>query len=161
MKLTKSFALLLLVTPVPLIAGCYPRPHAFYRSQEFAGKLVNGESPVTNATILVSNSRGDNGNYCNNVIATGTTDDAGGFRIQPVKEVHFFASLLNPPDRIYQGTAICFRVNNHEILGTVIVSSTDRATSHTMFCDLNQPPRMFKQGFVMPPEEWGICTDSI
>jgi hypothetical protein len=152
-------SLLFLVSAVPLISACYPRLHEYYSSQEYVGTLSIGSTPVANATVLISNSRGDKGSYCDNVIAKGATDEAGSFRIQSVKSLHIFASILNPPEQIFQGTAVCFRVNDRESLGAVIVSRTDRPISHALSCNLGAPRREFKQAFKMPPDEQGICTN--
>ncbi len=142
------------------LMACYPRPHEFYRSQDFAGKLTRGASPVTNATVLISNSRGDRSRYCDNVIATGITDGAGAFHILPVQERNLFYSLLNPPASVLQASAICFRVNTQETLGAVIISHTDRPMSYVLSCDLDAAPQSFKQGFVLPPDHWGVCTNA-
>ena len=149
--------------PVASVVGlmaCYPRPHEFYRSQDFTGKLTIGAAPVTHATVLISNSRGDKGRYCDNVVATGMTDGAGKFHILPVKESHLFDSLLNPPASVLQTSAVCFRLNTHETLGAIIISHTDREMSYTLSCDLDAAPQSFKQGFVLPPDQWGVCTNA-
>jgi len=107
----------------------------------------------------LAQTRGDDGNYCRDGRVVGVTGRDGGFHIDPSVRLHLFTSLLNPPDKVFELTSVCFEVPGRSILGVLLMASTDRVISFELSCDLNSDPREFKQGVVWPSEKLGICSN--
>jgi hypothetical protein len=152
-------SLLLLATAVPIISGCYPRPHNFVSSPEISGVLLKDGIPVTDVKVSLAQTRGDDGNYCRDSRVVGVTDKDGRFHVGPGGQIHFFTSLLNPPNTVFQVTSVCFEVPGQQRLGALIMARTDLVKSFELSCDLNSAPREFKQGVVWSADKWGICSN--
>jgi hypothetical protein len=151
--------LLLLVASVAFTTGCYPGPHQYIESQAISGVLIKSGSPAAGINVSLAHTRGDDGNYCKGSRVVGVTDKDGRFHVDPSVHVDLFTSLLNPPNQVSQLTSVCFEVPGEQVLGVLLMASTDRMKSFELSCDLNSGPREFKQGVVWPSDKWGICSN--
>lgn len=142
-----------------LLTACYPHPHQYVKTQEYSGVLLKGGVPVAGAVVLISQSRNNVTNYCENPHTATVSSDTGYFHINPTVETKAFTSILNPPDTVLQSTSICFTQMEHQILGATILSRTDRRISYDLNCDLDSMPVEYKQRTIFPKDQWGICRN--
>ena len=152
----------LIVTPVliAVLSGCYPRSYDYVLTQEFSGVLVKAGAPMPGATVSVSHTRGDTGDYCVDPEPVAVTDERGAFHVPPKIQRHHFTSILNPPQRMSQSMSICFQALGKRKLGALVVSPVSRQISYSAVCDWDSRGVAFPQPTVLPPYEWGICTRS-
>jgi hypothetical protein len=143
----------------PLVSGCYPRPHRYTNTPEISGVVRKSGVPVNGARVLLAQTRGDDGNYCRDARVVAVTTEDGRFKVAANTELHFFTSLLNPPNSVAQMTSVCFEIPAHLKLGVLLLARTDRETSIVLSCDLDSPPVEFKQGVVWQKDKWGICQN--
>jgi hypothetical protein len=163
MEATRPTRAVLLVavmaTVSQIVSACYPRPHEFTSSPEVSGVLLHNGLPVNGARVLIAHTRGDDGNYCRDGRVVAVTTEDGKFHVDASTELHAFTSLLNPPKSVAQMTSVCFDLPAQQKLGVLLVAPTDRKTSYALSCDLDSPPREFKQLVVWPKDKWGICQN--
>lgn len=161
MGATRSTRSLLLAMAIAaasqIISACYPRPHEFTSSPEVSGVLLRGGVPVSGARVMIAHTRGDDGNYCRDGSVVAVTNEDGRFHVGPRTNLHLFASLLNAPKDVGQMTSVCFDLPERTTLGVLLLAPTDRETSDVLSCDLQSPPREFKQHVIWPKDKWGIC----
>lgn len=163
MDVTRSTRAVLLLTVMAIagqiVSACYPRPHNFTSSPEVSGVLLKGGVPVSGATVLIAHTRGDDGNYCRDGRILAVTTEDGRFHVDANTDLHLFTSLLNPPKDVAQMTSVCFDLPAQQKLGVLLLALTDRKTSYALSCDLDSPPREFKQDVIWPKNKWGICQN--
>jgi hypothetical protein len=161
MDATRSIRCLLLATALAgaslLVSACYPRPHKFTSSPEVSGVLLRGGLPVSGARVLIAHTRGDDGNYCRDGSVVALTTEDGRFHIGAHTNLHLFTSVLNAPKDVGQMTSVCFDLPQRPTLGVLLLSPSDRETSYVLSCDLESPPREYKQQVIWPKDKWGIC----
>jgi hypothetical protein len=161
MDATRSTRSLLLVTVIAaasqIISACYPRPHEYTSSPEVSGMLLRDGVPVSGARVMIAHTRGDDGNYCRNGRVVAVTTEDGHFYVGARTNLHFFTSLLNAPKDVGQMTSVCFDLRERQTLGVLLLAPTDRKTSDVLSCDLDSPPREFKQRVIWQKDKWGIC----
>jgi hypothetical protein len=153
-------ALLVLTGSLPICA-CYPRPHSYISNPEISGVLLRDGNPVGGAQVLMAHTAGVDGNYFLEAHAAAITRPDGHFHVAPTTRWRVFTSLLNPPDHVHALTSVCFDAPEHSKLGVLLLSDTDRKTSVVLSCDLNSPPRDFKQAVIWQKDRWGICANGI
>jgi hypothetical protein len=139
--------------------ACYPRLHEYTRVPKISGVLLNNGKPVSGAAVFVANTRPDNDNYCQGSRAMGVTDEGGNFQILPVVKLHFFASVLNPPEDVLQMTTVCFQTASEPAFGMTIIARTDRTVSFRASCDLATPNLVFRGRTSIPGNPRGICVN--
>jgi hypothetical protein len=155
---TRSFLLVTVIAAASqFVSACYPRAHEYTSSPEVSGVLLRGGVPVSGARVMIAHSRGDDGNYCRDALAVAVTGDDGRFHVDANTHLHLFASLLNSPKYVAELTSVCFEVPEQVKLGVLLMAPTDRKTSDVLSCDLDSPPREFKQHVIWQKEQWGIC----
>lgn len=155
---TRSLSLTTVVaTASQIISACYPRPHEYTNSPEVSGVLLHGGAPVSGARVMFAHTRGDDGNYCRDARLVGITSEDGHFHVDASTELHLFASVLNPPKYIAEVTSVCFDLREQLKLGVLLMAPTDRKTTYDLSCDLDSPPREFKQRMIWQKNQWGIC----
>lgn len=142
-----------------LLLGCYPRPHDFTRMPAITGVLVSAGKPVTGVNVYAAQNQGNDGNYCRDMRLVATTDSNGAFQVGPIIERHFFASLINPPELVFQQTSICFEVSTKQYLGLTVVSSTFRPNRFAAACDLVGPTQTYLSNVSVPGNPLGICSN--
>jgi hypothetical protein len=90
----------------------------------------------------------------------GVTNEDGHFNIVPVARLHFFTSILNPPDVVLQTTTICFQTAAQPAFGMSIIARTNRTMSFSASCDLATPNREFRGRVSIPGNPRGICANT-
>jgi hypothetical protein len=155
----KSICLALVMSVVLLgpLDACDLGSHDYVRTQEFSGVLLKGGVPMAGAAVLVSHSRGDDGNYCANPEVITATSESGTFRVPARTQARDFGSRLNPPGTVLQMTAICFRALGQQKLGALVIAPTDHEVKYSAICDWDSPSVEFTQKVQMNPNQWGIC----
>jgi hypothetical protein len=93
------------------------------------------------------------------VIIVAVTTEDGKFHVDASTGWQLFTSLLNPPKDVAQMTSVCFALPAQQTLGVLLLAPTDRKTSYALSCDLDSPPREFKQHVIWPKDKWGICRN--
>jgi hypothetical protein len=119
--------------------------------------LLRGGVPVNGARVMIAHIRGDDGNYCRDGLVVAVTTEDGHFHVDARTNLHLFTSLLNAPKDVGQMTSVCFDLPERQTLGVLLLAPTDRRTSDLLTCDLDSPPREFKQRVIWETDKWGIC----
>lgn len=151
----------LIVTGSLLMCACYPRPHEYISNPEISGVLLRDGVPVSGARVLMAHTAGNDGNYCREARAAATTGQDGHFHVRVTTDWRLFTSLLNPPRYVQALTSVCFDAPGQSKLGVLLLADTDRKTAVVLSCDLNSPPREFRQRVIWQKDKWGICVNGV
>jgi hypothetical protein len=111
------------------LLACYPRPHEYTRVPAISGVLLNNGKPVGGATVFAAQSGFNSDDHCQGLKAMGVTSKDGHFNIDSVVRLHFFASILNPPDVVLRTTTVCFQTAAQPAFGMSIIAGTNRTMS--------------------------------
>ena len=146
-------------TAAQVLSACYPRAHEVTDTPAVSGVLLKGGVPASGVRVLISHTRGDNGDFCREARVVAITTEDGGFNVPRNTNSHLFASLFNEQRLVLQTTAVCFEHSAQHQLGVLVLAPTDRETSYSVTCDLDSPPVEFKQHVIWSKDKWGICRN--
>ena len=121
------------------LAACAPWPHIEYRRPRVEGRLVDGGKPIPGVEVFLGERPGskDPCGEAGDRVVVSPID--GRFHISERSGAVYVLSLLNPPSRTGQLTAVCIRRPDSEAqIGALLIMFIDKPMSVSMDCDVSK-----------------------
>lgn len=135
----KIIACTVLVAGLASLTACAPWPHVEHSRPSIAGRLLEDGKPIPGAGVFLGAKPGTNDPCGEAGDRVDVSPVDGRFQIAEHSNALLMQSLLNPPDRTMQLTAVCIRrADGTAQIGALLPMFVDKPASVALDCEISK-----------------------